>query len=104
MTNFCESFERLLECLVAIVVDFDVVVAIVVVHDVVVVVVVIDDVNKLFNQRHFDNSLKFDATNNLCPNKLTSRWGGAAVMQSKGPIILSISLPMFQSLSSLIVG
>ena len=75
MTNFCESFERLLECLVAIVVDFDVVVAIVVVHDVVVVVVVIDDVNKLFNQRHFDNSLKFDATNNLCPNKLTSRWG-----------------------------
>ena len=74
---------------VAIIVVFVVVVAIAVVDDavVVVVVVVIVDVNKLFNQRHFDNSLKFDATNNLCPNKLTSRWGGAAVMQSKGPII-----------------
>ena len=65
---------------VAICVDFDGVVALVVVDDGVVVVVdvvvvVIVDVDKLFNRRHFDNSLKFDATNNLCPNKLTSRWG-----------------------------
>ena len=54
-----------------------------------------DGLTKLFNRRHFDNSLKFDATNNLCPNKLTSRWGELQSCNQRALFFFRLTFPCF---------